>query len=301
MADSNRPTLQPTLTELIRFEGFATHLAATGRATRTIKSYRSDWIGFVRWCAARGTPFDLPAFGANLLRTWRGEQHRDGAQTSTINRKLVFVKRYADWAGRAGVLEDADARALRGIDPVPQPRRQPRQLNDLERQRLIREVERRATARDRAIILTMLQSGVRVGELVALTRADVTLGNRGGHLTVAAANGAERVVPVGARAVSALRRYLEQRGEARGPLFQGERGPLTANGVQRLVRKYCGNVGIEATPGVLRHTFASGFLAHRPGDTVGLADALGHETLDAVRLYSLRAPGADPLHEVSEG
>lgn len=281
-------TALPSLAEQLRFEAFATHLAATGRSARTIKSYRCDWSCFVRWAAERGDAFELPALTAADLRAWRGDQRHAGAQASTINRKLVFVKRYADWAVVAGVLPAATAKKLRAVRPVPQPKRQPKPLSDFDRQRLVRELDRRGTARDRAIVFTLLQSGVRVGELVTLERADLHLAARSGHLAVRAANGSARRAAIGPRAAVALHRYLETRGDAPGPLFVGERGPLTANGVQRLLRKYCTWAGVEATPSTLRHTFAQRFLVGGKGDAVALADALGHETLDAVRLYAPR-------------
>ena len=67
-------------------------------------------------------------------------------------------------------------------------------------------------------------------------------------------------------------------------MFLGERGPLTANAVQRIVRKYCAFAKVKVSPSTLRHTFATNFLANE-GDIVALADLLGHESLETTRLY----------------
>ncbi len=64
----------------------------------------------------------------------------------------------------------------------------------------------------------------------------------------------------------------------------GERGPLTANAIQRIIRKYCAFAKVKVSPSILRHTFANAFLAD-DGDVVALADVLGHESLETTRLY----------------
>jgi integrase len=81
-----------------------------------------------------------------------------------------------------------------------------------------------------------------------------------------------------------LRQYIIYRGRATGLVFLGERGPLTANAIQRIVRKYCAFAKVKVSPSTLRHTFANAFLA-RDGDVVALADVLGHESLETTRLY----------------
>jgi integrase/recombinase XerC len=72
---------------------------------------------------------------------------------------------------------------------------------------------------------------------------------------------------------------------ARWPLFVGERGRLTANAVQRVLRKHAAFARVDASSHVLRHTFAFGHWA-RFHDPVGLALALGLESLDSVRVYT---------------
>jgi integrase len=81
-----------------------------------------------------------------------------------------------------------------------------------------------------------------------------------------------------------FRQYLIYRGRSTGLVFLGERGPLTANAIQRIVRKYCGFAKVKVSPSTLRHTFANAFLASE-GDVVALADLLGHESLETTRLY----------------
>ncbi len=73
------------------------------------------------------------------------------------------------------------------------------------------------------------------------------------------------------------------------PLFVGERGRLTANAVQRVVRKHATFARVDASPQVLRHTFAFAFWA-RTRDLVTLAEILGHESVESTRMYARMEP-----------
>jgi len=149
----------------------------------------------------------------------------------------------------------------------------------------LRELDRRAGAGDQAIVQVLLSTGLRVGELVELEVEQVTVGGRRGVVLVDDSHGfGQRRLSLTPDARRALGAYLAARGDASGPLFLGERGPLTANAIQRIVRKYCAFAKVKASPGTLRHTFAQSFLKGC-GDLVELADLLGHESLETTRLY----------------
>ncbi|MCB9543150.1 MAG: tyrosine-type recombinase/integrase [Myxococcales bacterium] len=281
-----------TEAERIRLAAFIGDLAARGRADKTIAAYQSDHAGFAEARAHEdGAPFDAARLDAAAVADYIARLAAGGARPATINRKLVFVKRYADWLGAHEVIDRATVAAVRAVRPVAQGPRRPRGLSDLELRRFLREVERRGSPRDEAIILVLLSTGLRVGELVELEVASVDIGGRRGMVLVEDTRGLlpRRRLPLAPEARRALGRYLDERGAAAGPLFQGERGPLTANAIQRIVRKYRAFAKVEASPGTLRHTFARAFLQSE-GDLVELADLLGHESLDTTRLYLARPP-----------
>lgn len=279
-----------------RYARFEADLVARGRARKTVDSYRSDHSGFVEWYATRGAAFDLPALCAADVEGFRDRLVADGMRPSTVNRKLVFLKRYAAWGQQRGDVEAATVRAVRAVKAVPQAPRKPRGLSDIELRRFLREVERRANARDQAIVYTLLETGMRVSELVALEVEQLTVNGRKAMVLVEderGYGGRSRRLGLGPDARRALRGYLAERGTMPGPLFQGERGPLTANAIQRIMRKYCAFAKVKASPGTLRHTFARHFLAD-DGDLVELADLLGHESLETTRLYLQQGGGGVP-------
>lgn len=299
MKTLNNTTSTPLATpdEMNRIEGFLGDLARRGRAKKTINSYRSDWSGLCEWyVAARSEALDLADVDAEVIVQFRAHLEGLGMRPATVNRKLVFIKRYMSWASARGEVEFAQVDAVRSVKPVAQGPRKPRGLSDIELRRFLKEVERRAGPRDQAIIYTLLETGLRVSELVSLDMEQLAVNGRRGTVHVEDERNAglrSRRLALGPNARRTLRRYLAMRGDLPGAVFVGERGPLTANAVQRIVRKYCAFAKVKASPGTLRHTFATSFLAEE-GDLVALADLLGHESLETTRLYIQGSSAAGP-------
>jgi integrase/recombinase XerC len=147
--------------------------------------------------------------------------------------------------------------------------------------------------RDRAILELLYSSGIRVGELVGLNlnQLDLDLG----IVKVMGKGRKERIVPVGSKAVEALKAYLEKRGVLSGeePLFVNSRGGrLTARSVGRLIKKYTKRSGIfrKISPHTLRHSFAT-HLLDAGADIREIQEMLGHASLSTTQRYIHLSPG----------
>jgi site-specific recombinase XerD len=143
--------------------------------------------------------------------------------------------------------------------------------------------------RDVAIILFMIDTGVRVGEIAGLKVTDIDF--EAGRCRVFGKGAKERLVPIGRRTRRALRRSLAVRtGIApNAPLFVGRDGDaLSTAGLQNLVRRLVArsSLDVRCSPHVLRHTFARTFLANG-GDVFSLQRILGHSpaSLEVTRRY----------------
>ena len=146
--------------------------------------------------------------------------------------------------------------------------------------------------RNLAIILLLLDSGIRVNELVNIDHNDLDLTE--GYIKIRKGKGnKERLVPVGSIVQKTLWKYINQyRSQPltrkATALFLSEHGlPLTKSGVQQMLRRYgriAGITGVRCSPHTFRHTFAKNYLLNG-GDIFSLQKILGHSSLASVRIY----------------
>lgn len=276
-----------TAHETARLEAFLASLRERGRRQATLDAYQKDWRSLARWYGATtGQPFDLAQltpmdaadFAAFLVRT---------ARPATVARRLLFLRAYLREVQTAsGEVTETIVRKVAQLRPPKSQTPAPRGLRAAEARAALRAVEQRGSARDRAVVFTLLMTGIRVGELCGLDRADVTLGDRSGSLRVRAAvakGGREREVPLPKEVREYLAEYLTSRTDDSPALLVGQRGRMTPSGAGDIVARFAG-----VSPHRLRHTFAYEYLRVNNNDLVALADILGHASLNTTRTYTRR-------------
>ncbi len=143
--------------------------------------------------------------------------------------------------------------------------------------------------RDRAIVITLYGTGLRIGELLRLRLADVNLDT--GQIRVMGKGKRERFVYVSATVHKVLFKYLWHWRPKRTSehLFVHDSGrTLSRFYVEHRLHAYgrkAGITGVRCSPHTLRHTFAVEYL--RGGaDTFTLQRILGHSTLEMTRHYA---------------
>ena len=159
-------------------------------------------------------------------------------------------------------------------------------LKESELKRLLESPKR---MRDRLIIKLMYETGMRVGELAALTIGDVDL--ESGEITIqhAKRHHEGRKVPiVNSWTKTMIRDYIGTRKNRKDPLFvSNKRGPLSRRQIERLVHNYGSEIGLDKDkrhPHVLRHTHAVHAL--KSGiDLRTLQQNLGHSSIEVTAIY----------------
>lgn len=147
--------------------------------------------------------------------------------------------------------------------------------------------------RDRTILLTMLQTGLRVSELISLKVKDVELGT-GAHVRCIGKGRKERATPLRTDCRTALKAWLsESKSAPQDSLFSTIKGnSLSRDAIERVVRKYtqlassnCQTLGTKrVSPHVLRHTAAMQLLQSGVDPTI-IALWLGHESVETTQVY----------------
>jgi len=280
----------PSLSGLI--EAFLGELRVeAGLSDNTILAYRRDLLSFAAFCddnriALRQiTQRDLQSYLAFL-------QQEQGLATSSISRRLVAVKLFMRYCYRDRHMAE-DLSAL--IESPKKAQHLPRVLNRSEVDRLLglpAGTDDPLAMRDRAILELFYATGLRVSELVSLTLDSVHLDI--GYLRCIGKGRRERVVPIGKRAIQAVREYI---GELRPQLADGlttDRLFLSRTGKAldrtncwRLVAKYARQLGIggKLSPHTLRHCFATHLLAGG-ADLRVVQELLGHADISTTQIYT---------------
>lgn len=156
-----------------------------------------------------------------------------------------------------------------------------------------------AALRDEAVLNLLLYSGLRLGEAAALRLDDVALNGKAAKVIVRSGKGMKyREVPLYKDARQALAAYLQARPAGEDAhLFVGQRGPLGARGIQMQLAALGQAAGVEVTPHMLRHTFATRLLREAGADLVTVATLLGHASIATTQIYT--QPGeADMIRAV---
>lgn len=167
---------------------------------------------------------------------------------------------------------------------VPEPL--PRAMSQPEIERFLRVID---WPRDRAIFLLLLRSGIRIGELVALTVDHLRLIEQELIIPKGGKNRRGRVVYFWRDARQALEFYLQRRPPVLTRLIFLNSGhqPLTVRTIQRRFKHSIQKAGLnpEYTPHCLRHTFASDLL-NAGADLVTIQHLLGHDTVTLTQRYA---------------
>jgi integrase/recombinase XerD len=150
-----------------------------------------------------------------------------------------------------------------------------------------------AGIRDRAMFETMYACGLRVSELIGLTKRDILAESE--IVRVFGKGSKERIVPIGQSALEWIARYVgESRSQFYVPnkshdfLFLNQRGsPLSRMGIWKLLAKYSAMAGItvKVHPHIFRHSFAT-HLLEGGADLRAVQEMLGHSDIATTQIYT---------------
>jgi integrase/recombinase XerD len=222
------------------------------------------------------TKHDLEAFIEH-------EQDR-GLMISTVRTRLHCVNAFLGYGIEAGVVNgDVMARRIR----LKKPETLPRAMDPDDVKKLLSVIE---NTRDRAMILILLRTGMRIGELLNTKIQDIHLKDRRIDIYEAEKNRVGRVVYLSDDAVNAVKAWLEARDVRKENLMysQGGRGRMCYSTARLVFVKYLVKADLSHkgyTVHCLRHTFASELL--NAGMRIEcLQPLMGHTSLDVTRRYA---------------
>lgn len=261
----------------------------------TVKAYGRDLDAFTEFCHRYYGSWNWRTVDRLGIRGFLGELQRRGLSKRSAARALSAVRSFYRFLQEHHGVPNNLARAAR----IPKlDKRLPNYLDREQTQRLFDLAEQRAggdemiPTRDLAILELFYSTGIRLSELSGMNLDDLDL--LSDQLKVRGKGRKERIVPVGSRAVLALRRYLNLRepvagrsGGDRRAVFVSSRGKrLGPRGIQRIVHHLFDSIGADGLRvHSLRHTFATHML-DAGADLRAVQELLGHASLSTTQVYT---------------
>jgi len=265
-----------------------------GLSRNTLEAYRTDLQQFAEFLERReldplaAKTVDLMDFVSELAT---GGDGRAPAAPATLQRKIACLRSFYRHLRREQLTDHDPAAELR----APRSRaRLPKVLSRDEVTRLIQQPRGTSPAalRDRALLETMYACGLRASEAIGLELSELDLED--GILRARGKGSKERIIPIGGKAIEALRAYLEN-GRPRLVGIRPERrvfvnlrgGGLSRQGLYKIVRRHARTAGLEQrmSPHTLRHTFATHLLSGGC-DLRSLQEMLGHADIGTTQIYT---------------
>jgi len=260
-----------------------------GKAAKTLSQY--DYV-FEKFTTFIGKDPPLGEITPSVVRSFL-KRLMDNKELSKATVAIHFrvIQAFFNWLVKEDLLEEAPTR---NINQPKTPKKYPRVLNKEQTNKLIKTAKNNnktwAGYRNYAVILTFLDTGLRLSELINAKLSDINFNER--SLRVFGKGAKERMVFFGFQTYKALRRWMKMRDKKgkslEGTIFISQNGErLKKRHVQRTVTRLQQKAGLEDTkvsPHVLRHTAATMAVKNGMG-TFALKRFFGWESIDTAMKY----------------
>ena len=264
-------------------DAFLTHLQTRHYSPRTLDLYARDLARLAELAAGRAPG----ALVSHDIRRFLAALNGRGVAAKSLARTLSAWRNFYLFLARNNQVA---ANPCLGLRPPKGEKRLPNTLSPDEMAQLLSADDPAPlNLRDHAMFELMYSSGLRLAELVGLNLDSVDLDS--GEVRVRGKGSKDRIVPVGRRALEALRAWLPQRAAlAKDPaaLFVGARGErISPRVVNQRLRRLALRHGVNQRvhPHALRHSFASHVL-QSSGDLRAVQEMLGHASLSTTQVYT---------------
>ncbi len=276
------PGAAQSLADFLRQLGLERNLSP-----HTVVNYGRDLAALAAWCDQQGLD-EWRQLDQGHVRAFAARSHAGGLSPRSVQRRLSALRSFFRFLQREGATEvnpGADVRAPKSR------KRLPRALDaDQMAQLLEAPAEGALGRRDRAIMELLYSSGLRLAELVGLDLPALDLADR--TVRVTGKGRKTRIVPVGGKAVEALRAWIKERTGLAKPdelaVFVGRNGRrLGARSIQLRLAQLGVRHGLPAKlhPHLFRHSFAT-HLLESSQDLRGVQELLGHADISTTQVYT---------------
>lgn len=256
----------------------------------TLRNYLSDLNQFEDYLKAmlekdKLTIEDISNIDHIRIRAFLSNLFEKGIGKASLARKISSLRTFLNYLNKENKISSNPAKM---VATPRQDKPLPGFLSIDEMDRLLNAPvgDEVLTLRDRAILETFYSCGLRIAEVAAVNIEDVNLSEN--LIRVKGKGRKERIVPIGSKAVEAIRKYIADCGlRNETPLFLNKSGHrITTRSIHRIVEKYKKISGLwDMTPHSIRHSFAT-HLLNGGADLRSVQEMLGHASLSTTQRYT---------------
>jgi integrase/recombinase XerC len=271
------------------FDRYSQWLNRQPLSDQTRRAYRSRVKRFLGFLDASGEVLSTLASNerelSHVLKMFKRHLKQvDKVRPATVNAHLTAIEHYLQFGGAK-------------LPPMPRedlPQTAPQALDKEQQRRLLRAVAGCRRSLDRAVLLLLYYTGIRIGECASLDVDDVFAIGRNRKIVVRNGKGDfYREIPLNAEASAALREWLADRQikyEGKGnesALFLNPQGKrISTASLDLIVRKVGQACGLALSAHILRHTLLTN-LVRNGNDLILVAEIGGHKRLETTKRYTL--------------
>lgn len=277
----------PSYNDLL--DRFTTHLQLErGVSSNTVEAYHEDVRKLINYCSDSG--IKLEEITLDQLQLFAAECYDLGIAVRTLARIISGIKSFFHWLIHEHYL-DADPTLLFEGPRIGRKLPEILSLEEIDAMIEAIDISKFEGVRNRAIMETLYGCGLRVSELINLEISRIYADEQ--YIIVRGKGDKERLVPMAETTLSAIKEYLEVRGDInikRGEdniLFVSRRGRrLTRMMVYYIVSGLAEKAGVvkEISPHTLRHSFAT-HLLEGGANLRAIQQMLGHESISTTEIY----------------
>jgi len=284
-------------------EKFRRYLVEDGKSPSTITSYVGDVEGFLCYLEYKGGQFDgqLRRF---YVTSYKQHLEDQSYKVNTINKKMNSLVCFNQFLVDQGVMESMVVNLKKDKIRIAYGSEQEVEVyTDGEVERLLFYIQDRSkvSVRDKLVILLLLYTGIRVGELVSIKLQDIDFLTM--QLHILGKGGKIREVPLRAEVVEVAKEYLtterkvHKYADSEYLLLTERSSKMNRDAVNKLLKKHGDELGITMRPHKFRHTFCTRLLrAGVPLTTI--SKLAGHASVQTTSSFYINTSRRDKQEAV---
>lgn len=278
--------------------GFNASMVRAGKSANTISTYTRNAQLFVDWLeGVTAEPFNGIVNALDVTEYTRHLSNQLKQSLNSIKAKLTALQKFTEYLTGAGYMPALKVEQKKG---TTEPNVEVLEKNELYK--LMRYVLNSGNRLNIAVMVLLLNTGIRESELCDLELSDVEITERKGSITIRSGKGNKyRVVPLNKDARNALTDYIEHARPVTDSekVFIGQRGALTRNGVYKIVARL-GKKAInrKVFPHMMRHQCFTTMAKNPDIDLKTISSIAGHSSTELTTRYYVYSSKAEQTNAV---